>query len=321
MPILKYENLTHVELAGLSRDKTVVFIPVGPLEQHGPHLPLGTDAMSAEFFSRKLSERLDASRSSWNFLILPSLYAGSDTLTFTGSVEVRPTVLRAMLLSCCKQLAKDGFRQIVLLGTHGGPRHMVVLEEVANKLRWRYKVRAISASAKALYAILHGDFADRIVARAEKDGVAVSIEEKTALKTDYHGGMLETSLMMVARPDLVKPEYKTLKPALVENYWKLRRSSVKKVGEGLGYLGSPALARPEVGQAAIDVFLDETIPLLERFLDGEDVAKQFRSKFYFIPFFRTDFPALMILLVYPILVFIAWSIMNKLAWEIMGVTK
>src|SRR5258708_866518 len=98
MPIFKYENLTHLELAGLPRDKTAVFICAGPLEQHGPHLPLGTDAQSAAYFSEKIAERLSVSRPDWNFVLFPTIFAGSDTLTYTGTIEVRPGVLRNLLM-------------------------------------------------------------------------------------------------------------------------------------------------------------------------------------------------------------------------------
>ncbi|MBI3557593.1 MAG: creatininase family protein [Deltaproteobacteria bacterium] len=275
MAILRYENLTHIELSGLERDKTVVIFCVAPLVQHGPHLPLGTDAITAEFFSTQLAKRLEATRPNWNFVMFPTFFAGSDTLTFTGTVEVRPTTLRALLMDCCKQLARDGFRQIVLLGTHGGPRHMVVLEEVAEKLRWRYRTRAISASAKLLHDIMKGQLIERIADRMEKNGQALSAGEREGLK------------------------------------WKLRRNSGKKAGDGLGHLGTPALARVEIGQAAVELLLDDTTPLVEKFLSGENVNREFRSKFYFIPFFRTDFKVLAVMTVYPILIFIAWLFLSQ----------
>ncbi len=311
MAILRYENMTHAELSGLPRDKTVVFICTGPLEQHGPHLPLGTDALTAEFFSTQVAQRLAARFGDWNYLLFPTFFAGSDTLTYTGTVEVRPATLRALLMDCCKQLARDGFRTIVLFSTHGGPRHMVVLEEVAEKLRWRYRARAISASSRILHEVMKGGLIERISEAMEKSGQALSAAERDGLKNDYHGGLLETSLMLVARPDLVRPVFKTLEPAIVDKYWKLRRNSGKKVGAGLGHLGTPALARLEIGQAAVQVVLDDTAPLLERFLAGENVNKLFRSRFYFIPIFRTDFKVMAMMLVYPIIIFMTWVLLSR----------
>src|SRR5579871_3656367 len=182
MPVLRYENLTHLELSALPRDRTVVFLCVGPLEQRGPHLPLGTDALSASYFAELLAERLHGKKSEWTFLLFPTIFAGSDTLTYTGSVEIRPRVLRELLLDNCRQLARDGFRTIVAFGTHGGPRHMVVLEEVAAKMRWRHRTRMVSASARVLYDILQGRIGDKIVARMASLNQPMTDDEKAALK-------------------------------------------------------------------------------------------------------------------------------------------
>lgn len=289
MPIYKYENLTHQELASLVRDRTVVLFPTGPLEQHGPHLPLGVDAMTATYFSEKLAERLSVGRKDWNFVLFPTMFAGSDTLTYTGTIEVRPAVLRALIYDCCKQLARDGFKTIIGVSAHGGPRHSVVLDEVAAKMRWRHRTRMINASGRILHDILSGGFIEKIEAFMRNQDKPLNDAEKQGLKHDYHGGLLETSIMMVARPELVSPIYKELKPALVESFYKLRRTSGRTVGEGLGHLGSPALARPEIGKAAVEVLLGDIIPLVERFLNGENVNKVFRTKFYYVPFLRTDF--------------------------------
>jgi creatinine amidohydrolase len=289
MAILRYENLTHLELSGLPREKTVVLLAAGPLEQHGPHLPLGTDALTAAYFAEQMAKNLESKRPDWNFILFPTIFAGSDTLTYTGTIEVKPYVLRALLYSCCKQLCKDGFRTLIAVGTHGGPRHMVVLEEVAAKIRWRYRAKMVSASARLLLEVVKGNFIDRIAARLERDGAPLTDKEREGMRCDYHGGLLETSMMLAAYPELVKDSYKTLAPAIVDSYFKLSRSSGKKVGDGLGHLGSPALARPAIGKAAIEVFVEDTLPSLERMIDGENVVKQFRSPFYFVPIFRTHF--------------------------------
>ena len=318
MPILKYENLTHSELGALPREKTVVLLPAGPLEQHGPHLPLGSDAFSAEYFSERMAERLEAARPDWHFLIFPTIFAGCDTLTYTGSVEVRPATFRALLLDCCKQLARDGFKSIIAVGAHGGPRHMVVLEEVAARMRWRHRARMVSASARILFEVLRGTFVEKIAVQMERAGHKLSDDERAGLKNDYHGGLLETSLLMVARPELVKPTFKTLQPAILKSIWHFRRSSGKTVGQGLGYLGSPALARPEIGQAAVEVLINDSVPLLERFLDGADVSRHFRSKFYYVPFFRTDFKIFILLVLYPMLLGAAWWSLSQV---LVGLSK
>ena len=290
-----YQNLNHVELASMPRGRTVVFIPISPLEEHGPHLPFGVDAFMAEYFARAAAEQITARRSAegseWHAIILPPFFAGSDTLHFLGSIEVRQSAIRDLIFDCARKLAQDGFQRIVAVGGHGGPRHNVALEEVASYISWRHRpTRMVSATSKLLFDILDGKMTDSIADRMAQNGSSLSSEERLAFKTDYHAGMLETSIMMVIKPDLVKPHYIDLKPALLNSPWKIRKNSGQKIGGGLGHLGSPALARREIGEATISVLLDHIVPLLERFLDGDRrVEREFRSKFYYIPFFRTQF--------------------------------
>ncbi len=306
MPILKYENLTYTELASLPREKTCVFLCVSPLEQHGPHLPMGVDVFIAQFFSERILSKLSGKNPDWNFLVLPTFCSGTDVLEHTGSMSVKPATLRAFLYDHCKQLARDGFRTIIAVSGHGGPRHLVVLEELSEKMGWRHKTRMISASSHLIVEVLKGDFADKIEAQMEKNGQKLSQEEKVSLKTDLHGGLFETSLLLAFNKEHVRPIYKNLKPAVLSSMLKLRKNSGKKVGDGLGYLGTPSLARAEIGEAAIAVISEMMLPLLERFLNGEKVSKYFHSKFYYIPFFRTDFKLFLILALYIILFGLAW---------------
>lgn len=307
---LDYESLNYEQLSSMNRQQTVVFIPCGPLEQHGPHLPLGMDGFSARYFSEQAIERLAQGKlKSWNFIIYPTLFLGSDVLSHLGSIEVRPRTLRAALLGIVAGLAKNGFKNLVLVGAHGGPRHMVVLEEVASRARWRWGARAVSASARILPSMLKGELTDKIVERMISHGVTVSEQEKAALKKDFHGGLLETSILMKAKPSLVGAVYKKLEPAVLDSIWKLRKNSGKKVTPGLGYLGYPALARPEFATSTVEVLLDDMVPLLESYCSGERVEKKFRSFLYYIPFFRTDFFLVITLFIYAVvfLALVRWS--------------
>lgn len=317
MAILRYEELTASDLAALPRDRTTVFMSVGPLENHGPHLPLGNDLIQSTTLGRMLAERLEKKYPDWNFLFLPPIHSGCDTMINRGSIEVRPATLRRLIYDYTYQLSKDGFRTIVALSTHAGPRHLVVLEEVAERMRWRHRTRMISASSRILLEVLRGGFVDKIASRLEAHGDRLSDDERKGLRYDYHGGLLETSITLHLRPDLVKSSYRELRPAIVEKIWKINRKSGSAVGDGLGYLGTPALARAPIGEAAIDVLFDDVTPLLERFLAGEDVRRHFRSKFYYIPIFRTDFRTAIFLFIYVLAFAGAWILAVRFMTEVL----
>ncbi len=317
MAILKYEELTASDLAALPRSRTAVFMSVSPLENHGPHLPFGNDLIQSATLGRMLAQRLEKKFPDWNFLFLPPIHAGCDTMINRGSIEIRQATLRRLVYDHTYQLAKDGFRAIVALSTHAGPRHLVVLEEVAERMRWRHRARMISASSRILFKVLRGGFVDQIASWLEARGERLSDAERAGLRHDYHGGLLETSITLHLRPDLVKPSYRELRPAIVEKIWKINRKSGRAAGDGLGYLGTPALARSAIGEAAISVIFDDVTPLLERFLAGEDVRRHFRSRFYYIPVFRTDFRMAVFLFIYVLAFAGAWILAVRFMTEVL----
>ncbi|MGE4232472.1 MAG: creatininase family protein [Bacteriovoracia bacterium] len=312
----KYEELSLEDLESIPREKTLVFIPLGPLEQHGPHLPLGIDAIMARHFSEKMAERLSGKFQDYHFILMPTLFAGSDTLTYKGSIEVDPKIVRGLLYSITRKLAKDGFRTLIAVGAHGGPRHMVVMEEVSTRMRWRHRARMISASAPIIMKTIQGKLLPKIESYLEKKGISLSQEEREALKTDYHGGMMETSLLLAAHPELVKQSYLGLETSSVASPYKIGKNSLLKVGNKLGYLGTPRLAKKEFGEATLEAILDEVEPMLVQFIKGEKgIEKKFHSIFYYIPFFRTDFRMLLILTVYILAVVLSWWFLSQFVME------
>lgn len=315
-----YQNINHVELASLPKNKTAVLIPISPLEEHGPHLPFGVDAFLAEYFSSQMAQRLSESRPDWHFLILPTFFAGSDTLQYLGSIEVRQYVIKDLLYDCASKLARDGFQFIIAVGGHGGPRHMVAMEEVASKISWRFRgTKMISASNRFMFEALQGKLVPKLEQYFKNSGAPLTEDEVAALKTDYHAGFVETSLMMVIKPDLVKPGYKDLKPAIVPSVFRIRKNSAQKVGGGFGHLGTPSLARPDFGNGAIEVILGEMIPLIGRFLDGDEkVIKEFRSQLYYVPFFRTHFKYILILTLSFLVVFASLAYFTQLMAQLMS---
>jgi creatinine amidohydrolase len=285
LTVHRLEELSTPGLDALDRDRTVVILSVSPLETHGPHLPLGVDAFAARHFAEVIAERVVASRPGWAVVLAPTLHLGSFTFDTVGTVPVRQRVVRDVVVDYGRALARAGFRHILVSNGHGGPGHLVALEEAAAIVSRRHRVTMASFTGHLAWEFLRGRLLPRIEAGL---GRPLSTAEREAFSEDAHGGWWETSIMLALRPDLVDESYRTLPAAryslrerLVPNY-PLRHG-------GRGYVGHPALADPAFARATTDVLLAEAMTLVDGLLDGRIRPSERRSPFFVIPFFRTNF--------------------------------
>jgi len=277
------EEMSTPALDALDRARTVVVLTVSPLEEHGPHLPVGVDAIAARHFAEVLSERLTVTRPGWTALLAPTLPLGSFTFDAVGTVSVRQRVVRDAVVDFGRSLARAGFRYI--LNGHGGPGHLTALEEAAAIVSRRHRVMMASVSGHLAWQFLRGRYVDKIAAAL---GRPLTDAERQAFSEDAHGGWWETSLMLMIRPDLVDQSYRTLPPAR----YSLPERAVPNFplrNGGRGYVGHPALADPAFAKAASEVLMAETMDLVEGLLDGRIPPSVGRSPFFVLPFFRTDF--------------------------------
>src|ERR1700744_4230787 len=101
MAMNELKNLTSAQVQALSREKTVFFFSVGPLEDHGPHLPMGLDLLEAEHCCELAADCLSEQMPGWVGIKMPSIPLGIDSNTTQFAITVRPHVLRDWLVDAC----------------------------------------------------------------------------------------------------------------------------------------------------------------------------------------------------------------------------
>lgn len=234
-----YATMTWTELRDhvAARDAPAIIIPIGCLEEHGPHLPLATDSMLARAFAEAL-----VTVKGLDIVVGPLVDFGVSVLTqgFPGTVRVRFDTLRALLVDLFSSCAAWGFTTIIAFTWHGGGSHEIALREAALDVIW-------SGTTTASFHVLRGvklfddpAFAARIKAIAPSAG--------------DHADELETSLMLHVHPSLVRMN------EAVREYPELPRFTVIPAGTGYmthGVMGDATLATPEKGKALFEAILDE----------------------------------------------------------------
>jgi len=285
LSVHRLEEMATPALDALDRGRTVVILTVSPLEEHGPHLPVGVDAFAARHFAEAIAERVVAGRPGWTVVLAPTLYLGSFTFDTVGTITVRQRVVRDALVDYGDSLARAGFRWILVANGHAGPGHLTALDEAAAIVTRRRGVTMASFTGHLAWEFLRGRFVDRIETEL---GRPLTAAEREAFAEDAHGGWWETSLMLLLRPDLVDDSYRTLPPARYSLASRVVPNYPLKNG-GRGYVGHPALADPEFAKATTEVLIDEAMSIVDGLLDGRLRPSDRHSPFFQVPFLRTNF--------------------------------
>jgi len=268
--IYKLEELNWPQIDALQRERTLVLLPVGMVEEHGPHLPVGTDTLGVLYEASRVARRVSEGLSDWNIVMLPSINYGhgganliGDMLVHPGTYGIRQSTLRSLVADVGGQLAQNGFKWIFVLNGHGAPTHGIAINDACDFISETFQVTMLH-----LTGLFRADAA--IQARGEKmkaryfSGAALS-----SIGMDVHAGVAETSEILAIRPDLVRSNYKTLPDRAGRTLGELREIATTRGWQG--YLSSPSKATPAYGQAIKEWWIDGFTALILRAVRGEDL--------------------------------------------------
>lgn len=264
--ILHYADLNTREIAALDAANTVVLLPGGILEQHGPYLPSGTDTHMGEHMTRTLAEAI-ATKTKRDVLLLPVIYAGADAANvigerhpWPGSLTVRPETLRQVFMDYGDALGEAGFRTVFVVFVHGAPRHNRMLDQAAD-----YFADTWNGTMVHLYGLLPVQD-EWSAARG-----AMGKEAADAQGYSVHSSAAEHSAVLYLAPKLVAPDYRSAPPWRAEDARGMFALAREK--DWPGYFGAPAYATRAIGEAAITAVEARAVAIALEILAGADPAK------------------------------------------------
>jgi creatinine amidohydrolase len=241
--ILRLVDRTHVEARALARDaRAVVLLPLGAIEQHGPHLPLSVDWLGAEEIARRLAPHL--TRGGYRPVLAPSIPYGVSTLAigWSGTVSLSARTLRRLVIEIVGALSDHGFRRFVLTNYQADPDHLRVIGKAVRDLESRRRIQVLVA----------GFAPDAPPDNAMSNPGVRSLMRSRVPESEWHSGEVETSVMLSVASRLVRRDVaRGLPPVRIDFRAALRRG-VKRFRTmnptGAGYFGSPSVARAETGR-------------------------------------------------------------------------
>ena len=232
---LRFADCTWEEVDRLPRSSTVLLLPVGSTEPHGPHLPLSTDVIISEGMALRAAMRLR--EEGIEALVLPSIaYSVTDFASgFSGAISIRLETAASVIVDVLAAAIGDGFRRFAIANSHLEPGHVESLTSAIASIR-------------------------------EATGIDVAFPDKrrrrwaTLLTEEFqsgacHAGQYETSLVLADRPDLVRDELRAELEDVGISLSDAIRAGVatfREAGGERAYFGMPASATAVEGSATYD---------------------------------------------------------------------
>ena len=229
------EDLTSVEVAAAIREgHTTIIIPVGGVEQNGPHMALGKHNLRVKVLAGRIAQQLG------NAIVAPvvayvpegKLTPPTEHMRFAGTISVPEAAFKGILDGTARSFRQHGFRDIVLLGDHGG--YQSALQAVAASLNrdWA-KSGARAHFAGEYYRATQTPYIDALKAKG-----------LTEAQIGIHGATADTSLMMAIDPSMVRPEL---------------FAQAAREGRAGGVNGDPRPSSAALGQIGVAAIIQQTV--------------------------------------------------------------
>lgn len=288
--VYRLDRMAKTKFDELNPRKTMVIAIQSPLEIHGPHLPIGQDLFEAGAIAEAAAGLAAEMKPDWSFVLLHPMPVAADCLPCVGSVGYPVELVRDVAYYSLRPFAANGFARLAYSSFHGGPRHIVALEDAADALTKEFGVPALSFFSVAIARMSEGN----IFYKALEDTIKELNITQSQMGRDTHAGLVETSLGLHLWPEMVEPGWESLPPSSkdsedVENprsflFGADAQGPIRKLIDSFGrlesmikalnhfknntYAGYPALSSAESGRKIFDTLADHSRDIIVEFIDA-----------------------------------------------------
>lgn len=243
-------RMTTVEAAEALGIARIAVLPTGSLEQHGPHLPLGTDSLVADALSRRVAEELGE-----DAVLCPLIPIGMSEhhLEFAGTLTVRADTYLGLIDDVLESLHHHGIRRVLIVNGHGG--NIDALRLAARQARRDRRMLI----ASTMWSVTAADVASEI-ATSETYGHACEVETSLMLSLSPDLVDMSAAEEVVGQPSTLDPMIAPPRARVDEPTWASEWSSS-------GALGEPNTADAEAGAAVVEAYVERVVQFARRMLE------------------------------------------------------
>lgn len=226
--------MTWKEIGEVNKEKAIAFIVMAPIEEHGLCLPLATDLIEGQAWSKGAMEWLEKNYGLDCYFLPTFPIAAASVNEFYGSIHFSMKTTYEVAYEILESIRCMGFRHIVLIASHADPDHQLAVTKAVRKVNRKNNICAIAPMG----AIFMG-------AGLEQPKEIRSMEKEHG--NDFHAGWIETSSLLSINKKHVRQGYKDLPDSNISDREMIfKKKQLKAMGK-YGHIGFPRLASEELG--------------------------------------------------------------------------
>ena len=240
-------DMRFPEVEKLARGgRALVILPVGVVEEHGAHLPLGMDSFAAEAYAASTAPHLE--EQGYEVIVAPTVNYGvaRAAIDFPGTLSLEPATLKSLIADIGRSLARHGLNRLVVLNGHRDRYHMKALDDA----------RQILVGEQSAQVLCVGFTSDPDITTAcHREGVK-HLYRSPRPDREGHAGESETSVALHSFPNLVKQDAIGQLEPNFEYDIEAFRNETKDYGSltgGRGYFGWPQAGNADTGRQLVEI--------------------------------------------------------------------
>lgn len=270
-------EIRWIDLQEMDMDKTVLFIGVAPIEEHGRHLPLGVDVYETQFWMDQTMKKLENEFSEYTFITLPVITYGHAVMKgFPGNIHLSQKLFYDLILATLRNVVEWGVKNIIVISGHADPRHTIAIEQACERIK--------DESGVIVFAPMGAVFSGIVTLNSE-DAIGVEKQMKQ-FSDDFHAGWIETSNMLEIRPDLVHDTYRDQPDIKINGRDMINPQVVSAATRDYGHLGYPKEATKEIGRILNESTSQRIMQCASAYLRRSDYEIYEHHQLYNIPSLR-----------------------------------
>lgn len=238
--LIEWAKLTWPEAEKIVNQYPFAMLPVGAIEEHGPHMTLETDCCAASKFASLLAERTDA-------ILLPTMPYGQvwSLKNYPGSLTLKNKTLIAVIVDICKSLEEKGFKGVIAVTGHLGNLNSM-------------KIAARELAKENAIPLLHLFYPglDEISGKV--------CQSKRAHPSIIHADEIETSLLLKLAPECVNMNKATTEYPTFPKDFDYKAETWEKFSKS-GIFGDASIASKEKGEEMLGFVMDKSVSIIKAF--------------------------------------------------------